>query len=69
MNGCDNCAQERQTMKTGHARIPDDVLEDLRWMADTPHAIAVVPKAALRALLDAYERQIGKVIQGQKEHA
>lgn len=35
--------------------IPDDMLADLRWMAESPHAIVTMPKPVLRALLAAYD--------------
>lgn len=37
------------------ATIPDDMLADLRWMAESPHSIVTMPKPVLRALLQAYD--------------
>lgn len=36
--------------------IPDDTLDELRWLANSQYAIAIVDKPVLRVLLDAYER-------------
>lgn len=42
--------------------ITNDLLAELRWMASAPAAVAIVPKQALRLLLDCYERHGLRVI-------
>ena len=42
----------------GVLRIPPDVLDDLRWMADSPHAIVTMSRPVLRRLLQAYDDQV-----------
>jgi hypothetical protein len=42
-------------------RIPDDVLDELRWQADTPGAIVSMSKLTLRLLLDAYKSNLRTV--------